>query len=162
MLQPWTLIIAAHAITASASVVLGAFNIIRPTKGDRLHKAVGRTWAGLMLFVAAGSFFIGGGSGYVQPLGIFLHALAAWTIISITLGIRYARKRNIQAHRGFMIGTYCGLLGAMVGVIVVPTRRVPSYFRAYPLAMTIIALGIVALSVLIIQGMAVYISIRKK
>jgi uncharacterized membrane protein len=38
-------LIASHAIAASLSLVLGAFQIIRPTKGDPVHKLIGRTWA---------------------------------------------------------------------------------------------------------------------
>ena len=141
MLKPWTLVIASHAIIATAAIVLGTFNAVRMVRGDRIHKTVGRTWAGLMLFVSIGSFFIG---GFGDALSIFLHGLAAWTIFSICAGIYFARKGNINTHKGFMLGSYFGLLGAFVGVVTVSSRRVPSYFHAYPLAMTLIAVAIVA------------------
>ncbi|MDB5185181.1 MAG: putative integral rane protein [Candidatus Saccharibacteria bacterium] len=96
-----------------------------------------------MLLISVSGLFIG---DYRSGLGIFLHGLAIWTIISICLGIYFARHRNIQAHKGFMLGSYFGLLGALIGVISVPTRRVPAYFHAYPLLMTLIAIGIFAAS----------------
>lgn len=161
VLQPWTPVIAAHAIVATAALVLGGFNLLRRKRGDRLHRAVGRTWVIFMFFVSAGSFFIGGIQSYVQPLGIFLHALAAWTIVSLSLGVFFARRRNIPSHRGFMIGTYLGLVGATVGVVAVPSRRVPSYFQAYPEVFTAITLSIIALSVLLIQFLAIVLARRR-
>jgi uncharacterized membrane protein len=161
MLQPWTPVIAIHAIVATAALVLGGFNLLRRKRGDRLHRAVGRTWVIFMLFVSAGSFFIGGLHGYVEPLGIFLHALAAWTIVSLSLGVLFARRGNVRRHRGFMIGTYCGLVAATIGVVVVPSRRVPSYFHAYPGLFAAITAGIIAVSVLVIQSLAIVLAWRR-
>ncbi|MDB5175602.1 MAG: hypothetical protein JWM81_460 [Candidatus Saccharibacteria bacterium] len=149
MLKPWTLVITLHAIVAVTAIVLGTFNAVRMVRGDRLHKAVGRTWAGLMLFISITGLFIG---DYKSGIGIFLHGLAIWTIISISLGIYFARRGNIKSHKGFMLGSYFGLLGALIGVISVPTRRVPSYFHAYPLAMTVITIAVIAGSGFVIAG----------
>jgi hypothetical protein len=41
-----------------------------------------------------------------------------------------------------MIGTYLGLLGAFIGVIVVPTRRIPELAAAQPLVLAIWALSL--------------------
>ena len=159
MLKPWTLIIAAHAIVATVAIVLGTFQVFRMVRGDRLHKAVGRTWGALMLFISITGLFIG---GYHDGLGIFLHGLAIWTIISICCGVYFARKGDIRKHRGFMIGTYCGLLGAFIGVISVSTRRVPSYFHAYPLMMTLITIAIIAASGFVIGSLDTYIQATPK
>ena len=94
-----------------------------------------------MLYVAAGSFFFG---GYGSPIDIFLRVLAVWTLFSVSFAIYSARRGNIDRHRGFMIGTYIGLLGALAGVLAVHTRRVPSWFAAYPLIMSGIAVAIFA------------------
>ena len=141
MLKPWTIVIAAHAITAVLAIALGAFNLIRTVKGDPLHKAVGRAWSGLMLFVSASAFFIG---GFTDLIDILLHLLAAWTIISILTGIILAKRGDIKGHRAFMTGSYIGLIGALIGVIVVPTRRIPEWFGAYPVHMTLLATLILA------------------
>jgi len=55
----------------------------------------------------------------------WLHALSALTFCTLTAGLWAIWKRNIRAHRGFMTGSYFGLLGAFVGVLAVPSRRIP-------------------------------------
>src|SRR3569833_2845245 len=47
-----------HAAFAVLALVLGAIQLIRVTKGDWLHKLLGRTWVVLMAVVAGASFFI--------------------------------------------------------------------------------------------------------
>lgn len=148
-MEPWTIPIAGHAIAASLALVLGPFQILRRVKGDRIHIIVGRTWAGLMLFVAAGSFLFGGYGGAIE---IFLRVLAVWTLFSVSFGIYRARRGDIRHHRGFMIGTYIGLVGALVGVLAVRTRRVPSWFAADPLMMSLIAVAIFAAAGFFIAG----------
>lgn len=143
MLLSWSFAMIIHAIVATAAITLGGFNLARLKRGDRLHKIVGRAWVILMLVTSVSAFFIG---GYDSVLSIALHALAAWTIISIISGVYFARKGNISAHKGFMIGSYLGLIGAFMGVVVVPDRRVPTWFDAYPLQMMAIALIIIALT----------------
>lgn len=147
MLLSWTLAMIIHAVVATAAITLGGFNLARMKRGDQLHKAVGRTWAILMLVTSFSAFFIG---GYDSFLSIALHALAAWTIISIISGVYFARKGNIAAHKGFMVGSYLGLIGAFMGVVVFPTRRIPTWFDAYPLQMMAIALVIIIASWLFI------------
>ena len=149
MLPAWTFLIASHAVAASLSLVIGPFQIIRRPKGDPVHRLVGRTWAVLMLYVAAGSFFFG---GYDTAIAIFLRVLAAWTLCSVTLGIVMAKRGNIHRHRGFMVGTYVGLVAAFVGVLAVHTRRVPSWFVAHPLTMSLIAVAIIAVASLFLTG----------
>lgn len=143
MLPAWTWLIALHAIAASLALVLGAFQILRPTKGDAPHKAIGRLWVGLMLFVALGSWLFG---GYESAIDIFLRALAVWTTFSVIMAVIQARRGNIDKHRGFMVGTYFGLIGAFVGVLAFRTRRVPAWFIAEPLMMSLIAVAIIAVA----------------
>ncbi|HET9257109.1 MAG TPA: DUF2306 domain-containing protein [Pseudonocardiaceae bacterium] len=145
MLQSWTLLIASHAAVATLAVVLGAFNVVRQVRGDVVHRIVGRLWVTLMLVVSLGSFWIG---NYTDGLHLFLHALAAWTILSVTVGTCAARQGAIGVHRFFMLGTYLGLLGALAGVVSVPTRRIPSWFAVYPIPMTAITVGVIAAGVL--------------
>ena len=149
MLPAWTWLIALHAIAASLALVLGAFQILRPTKGDAPHKAIGRLWVGLMLFVALGSWLFG---GYESAIDIFLRALAVWTTFSVIMAIIQARRGNIDKHRGFMVGTYFGLIGAFVGVLAFRTRRVPAWFIAEPLMMSLIAVAIIAVGGFVVAG----------
>ncbi|MFZ2836072.1 hypothetical protein D3C85_311580 [compost metagenome] len=117
----WTLVIIIHAVTASLSLLLGAFQLLRPKKGDRFHRMVGRTWLVCMYSVCVSSFFIQG----VQDGFSWLHALSLFTIMTISLGLYSAIKGNIAAHKANMIGSYFGSIAAFVGVIAVPTRRIP-------------------------------------
>jgi uncharacterized membrane protein len=136
MLKSWTLIISLHAVIATATIALGTFNAVRMVRGDAVHKAVGRIWASMMLFVSVTGLFI---IQTHEPIDIFLGGLAIWTIY-------HAKRGNIDAHKAYMLGSYFGLLGAFVGVIVVPSRRVPSWFLAHPTQMTLIAVSIIAVS----------------
>lgn len=117
----WTFVIIIHAVTASLSLLLGAFQLLRPKKGDRFHRMVGRTWVVCMYSVCLSSFFIQG----VQNGFSWLHALSLFTIMTVSLGLYSAIKGNIAAHKANMIGSYFGSVGAFVGVIAVPTRRIP-------------------------------------
>ncbi len=117
----WTVLIILHAITASLSLLLGAFQLLRPKKGDRFHRMVGRTWVVSMYTVCVSSFFIQG----VSEGFSWLHGLSLFTILTVSLGLFAAIKGNIAAHKANMIGSYFGSVGALVGVIAVPTRRIP-------------------------------------
>lgn len=152
MLPAWTWLIALHAVAASLALVLGAFQILRPTKGDPPHKAIGRIWVGLMLYVALGSWLFG---GYDSPVDIFLRVLAVWTTFSVIMAVVQARRGRIDRHRGFMVGTYLGLIGAFIGVLAVHTRRVPAWFAAEPLTMSLIAVAIAAVGGFVIAGILV-------
>lgn len=117
----WTGVIIVHALTASLSLLLGAFQLLRPKKGDRFHRMVGRTWVVCMYVVCLSSFFIQG----VTDGFSWLHGLSLFTILTVSLGLYSAIKGNIAAHKANMIGSYFGAVGAFIGVIVVPTRRIP-------------------------------------
>jgi uncharacterized membrane protein len=88
MLGQWTIVIASHAIAASLALVIGPFQILRRTRGDKIHVLIGRTWAVLMLYVAAGSFLFG---GYGGAIDIFLRLLAVWTLFSVSAAVYPAR-----------------------------------------------------------------------
>ncbi|MEO5950270.1 MAG: DUF2306 domain-containing protein [Candidatus Saccharimonadales bacterium] len=148
MHAPWTIVIVLHAVIATSTLVLGTFNAIRTVRGDTIHRAVGRIWAYMMLFVSISGLFI---IKTHEPIDIFLGGLALWTIFSICAGIYNARRGDINAHKAFMLGSYFGLLGAFIGVIVVPTRLVPSWFLYQPILMTIITICIVAVSGLLVS-----------
>lgn len=117
----WTAVIIIHALTASLSLLLGAFQLLRPKKGDRFHRMVGRTWVACMYAVCLSSFFIQG----VADGFSWLHGLSLFTTLTVSLGLYSAIKGNIAAHKANMIGSYFGAVGAFVGVIAVPTRRIP-------------------------------------
>ena len=99
--------VALHLSTAVVALVLGAV-VLASSKGTRRHKLLGRVWVGLMVLVAASSFWIGFS---------WIHLLSAWTLISLACAIWFIRRGNVRAHRGFMIGTFLGLAGAGLGAL---------------------------------------------
>ncbi|MDQ0118725.1 DUF2306 domain-containing protein [Pseudarthrobacter sp902506025] len=121
MPSSWTLLISLHAIAASYSLIFGAVNLLRPTKGGSVHRLVGKTWAVSMYVVVLTSFGIRTIDGGFN----WLHALSVLTFCTLTAGLWAIWKRNLRAHRSFMTGSYFGLLGAFVGVLAVPSRRIP-------------------------------------
>ena len=147
MPSSWTVLISLHAIAASYSLIFGAVNLLRPTKGGSVHRIVGRIWAVSMYVVVLTSFGIRTIDGGFN----WLHALSVLTFCTLTAGLWAIRKRNIRAHRSFMTGSYFGLIGAFVGVLAVPSRRIPQLaIHELPLLglLILVLLGTAALTVI--------------
>lgn len=125
----WTLLLASHAFAASVALPLGAWQLFFSTKGDDRHRFAGRVWVGLMLYVSFTSFWI----KELNP-GEFslIHILSVVTIITVSLGITAAWRGNIESHRGNMIGSWIGLMGAFVGAVAVPVRHIPTFVVTEP------------------------------
>ncbi|MET3902481.1 DUF2306 domain-containing protein [Paenarthrobacter sp. 4246] len=121
MPSTWTLLIALHAIAAGYALIFGAVNLLRRNKGSAAHKILGRIWAVAMYIVVLTSFGIRTIDGGFN----WLHALSVLTFCTLTLGLVTVRRGNIRAHQRFMTGSYFGLVGAFIGVIAVPDRRLP-------------------------------------
>jgi uncharacterized membrane protein len=125
----WSVLLATHAFSASVALPLGAWQLFRPTKGDHQHRLIGRTWVGLMLYVSVTSFWI----KELKP-GEFslIHILSVVTIVTVSLGLFAAIRGDIQSHRGNMIGSWLGLLGAFIGAVAVPVRAIPTFVVTEP------------------------------
>ena len=81
----------------------------------------------------------------------WLHALSVLTFCTLTAGLWAVRKGNIRAHRSLMTGSYLGLIGAFVGVLAVPSRRIPQLaIHELPLLglLILVLLGTAALTIL--------------
>ncbi|MDQ0104614.1 putative membrane protein [Paenarthrobacter nicotinovorans] len=121
MPSPWTFLIALHTIAAGYALIFGAVNLLKRNKGTAAHKILGRIWAATMYVVVLTSFGIRTIDGGFN----WLHALSVLTFCTLTLGLWSVRKGNIRAHQRFMTGSYFGLIGAFIGVVAVPDRRLP-------------------------------------
>jgi uncharacterized membrane protein len=147
----WTLLIAAHTTGALLALVLGTVMVVR-RKGDRSHRRIGRIWMVVMYWVVLSSF----GITRLNP-GHFswIHGLSAWTFLSLTMAWRAARKGDVRRHRGWAVGSYCGLLGAFAGAVAVPVRLIPRTVVHQPLmAVTaIVLIGLVAFGVVKAAGL---------
>lgn len=115
-----TPLIAIHALAASFALLFGAFQLFRK-KGGKSHKILGRIWVLAMytvIFTSFGITTLNGGFSW-------LHGLSLLTFVTVSIGLYAVLKGNISSHRAFMQGSYFGLLGAFIGVIAVPSRRIP-------------------------------------
>ena len=112
-----------HLAAAIVSLLVGAAVLAR-TKGTASHKLLGRIWVALMLAVAISSFWI---QGLNRGSFSWIHLLSAWTLISLACAIYFIRSGNVRAHRGFMVGTFLGLVGAGIGALA-PGRLLYRFF----------------------------------
>lgn len=105
-----------HIVSAGLALPLGAYVLLR-RKGTVPHKAAGRLWAGLMAAVALSSFFLdtaGSASFGIPHVGRIgpLHALSAFTLFSLVMGVQAIRRGAVERHRRWMTGPYIGLVVA--------------------------------------------------
>jgi uncharacterized membrane protein len=96
-----------HAYAALAAFALGVVQLARK-KGTGGHRALGYTWLGLMLIVAATSFWI-------HDLRVWgpwspIHLLSILTLAMLPVGVWHARRHNVRGHRLTMLGLFGGAL----------------------------------------------------
>lgn len=147
----WSVLIAAHAAGATLAVLLGGYNLWLSRKGDLLHRRVGRLWFVVMYWVAFSSF----GIQRLHP-GHFswIHGLSAWTIVSLTVALWAAKTHRIDLHKGFVAGSYFGLLGAGIAAVAFPTRLVPRTAMHAPLSLLAALAALTALAYLLVLIMS--------
>jgi len=93
-----------HVAGALTSFFTGLIILLSP-KGQKFHKTLGWVWVIAMAITAISSFFITGIMGkWYSPI----HALSAWTVIGLPLGIAAVRRRDIKTHRASMTGMFVG------------------------------------------------------
>jgi uncharacterized membrane protein len=129
----WSALLVAHVAAAAVAVPLGAYNLLRRPRGDALHRALGYAWAALMAWVASSSFWI---RELEDGAFSWIHGLSVLTLATLALGVYHGVRRHRRAHRGNMVGTYLGLIGALAGAVAVPDRAVPRLAAGDPLAFT--------------------------
>ena len=99
-----------HVAVAVATLALGLAQFALP-KGVTLHRVMGWAWVALMAAAAASSFWVQTipGWGRFHPF----HLVALASLLALPLGVFYARRGRVGAHRRTMIALFVG------GVIVV-------------------------------------------
>lgn len=103
-------IVQTHVYSAVLSLLLGIW-IMFGTKGNKLHKTVGKVWVIALLITAVSSFWLHG----IKLVGPFspIHLLSILTIYSVMRGVQHARTGQIQQHKKTMKGLfYYALIGA--------------------------------------------------
>lgn len=96
-----------HAFAAIAAFGLGIVQLAR-RKGDGPHRLSGYVWVGLMLVIAASSFWIHGMNQW-QGFSV-IHLLSIWVLAFTPIAVMLARRGNIRAHKRSMIGLFAGAL----------------------------------------------------
>jgi uncharacterized membrane protein len=90
-----------------SAFVLGLVQFAAP-KGTLPHRTIGFIWVGLMLTVAASSFWI----NQLRVVGPWspIHLLSIFTLVMIPLAVWKAHSHQVAAHRRIMISLFVGAL----------------------------------------------------
>ena len=104
LLGPVSPAIKIHLAAAVGALFLGAV-MLASRKGRTFHRIAGWVWVTIMLTVAVSSIFI----HEINP-GHFswIHGLSALTLMTLPLGVFFAKRHNVKAHRGTMMGMFLG------------------------------------------------------
>ncbi len=96
-----------HALAAMSAFVLGVVQFAAP-KGTLPHRTIGWIWVGLMMSVAASSFWI----HQIRLIGPWspIHLLSIFTLLVVPLGVWRAHRHEIADHSRIMILTFSGAL----------------------------------------------------
>ena len=108
-----------HIAAALGAVSIGVV-VLLLRKGTAPHKLLGRAWVGLMLVATLSSFGLSELRHGAGPS--LVHLLSVATLASLACAIYFVRRGNIRRHRGFMIGTFAGLLAAGLAAAFSPGR----------------------------------------
>ncbi|WP_420456009.1 DUF2306 domain-containing protein [Rubrivirga sp.] len=117
-MTPIALVHTALGVTALAT---GAFVLVR-RKGDRLHRVVGRVYAGALVALCVLSFGLRDSTPFFHGYGPF-HVAALVSLGTVTAGVVVARRRRenwLGAHYMWMAWSYIGLVMATGGHVVHP------------------------------------------
>lgn len=95
-----------HVVAAAAALLSGAA-VLFLAKGTARHRLFGQIAAAGLVAAAVSSFWIARQGGYS-----LIHLLSILTLVSVTLGMVYRRRGNLENHRRWMVGAYFGLVGA--------------------------------------------------
>lgn len=93
-----------HVVAAMTTLGIGIFLMFAP-KGFRMHKTFGWAWVISMAITAGSSFLI---TGIFQSSYSPIHALSAWTMISLPFGIAAVKRKKVAKHRKTMTDMFVG------------------------------------------------------
>jgi uncharacterized membrane protein len=142
-MEPWNVLLVSHVVAALFVLVIGPFQILRRRR-DRVHRTMGYLWVAAMYYVCFSSFWI-----VTDGHFSWLHGLSAFTIVTVTLGLVSAIRRNIPSHLGNMVGSYIGIAVAFVFAAAVPGRAIPQLLAEDPVSAVFVA-GLVVLTVVVL------------
>lgn len=139
----WNALLVSHVVAALFVLAIGPVQIFRRRR-DRIHRTMGYLWVAAMYYVCVSSFWIVSEGHFT-----WLHGLSAFTIVTVTLGLISAIRRNIRSHLGNMIGSYIGIAVAFIFAVTVPDRAIPQLLAEDAPTAFYVA-GLVVLSVVVV------------
>jgi uncharacterized membrane protein len=98
------LVLQAHVAGATLAFAIGCV-LLAGVKGRSMHRTLGYVWVAAMVVTAISSFFL---KGLNSDGFSIIHALSAWTMIVLPMGLAAARRKNIAKHRKEMTGLFMG------------------------------------------------------
>lgn len=139
----WNALLVSHVVAALFVLAVGPVQIFRRRR-DRIHRTMGYLWVAAMYYVCVSSFWIVSEGHFT-----WLHGLSAFTMVTVTLGLISAIRRNIRSHLGNMIGSYIGICVAFIFAVSVPGRSIPQLL-AEDASTAVYVAGLVVLSVVVV------------
>lgn len=110
--------IKAHLAAALAALALGAA-LMAARKGRTFHRVAGWIWVGLVGVTAGASLFI---TSLTPGRWSLIHLLTAWVLLTLPLGVMWARRRNVARHRRAMMGLFYGGFAINLAFTFIPGR----------------------------------------
>ncbi|MCV6621108.1 MAG: DUF2306 domain-containing protein [Cellvibrionaceae bacterium] len=97
-----------HLLTVGPAALIGIYLFLR-RKGTAIHKLLGKTYMVLMLLTAIITLFMPAAVG-ARLLGHFgfIHLFSLLTLYAVPTAFFAARRGDIAAHKGPMIGLFIG------------------------------------------------------
>jgi uncharacterized membrane protein len=97
-----------HLATIVPAFLIGTW-LLAQRKGTPQHRSLGKIYLALMLFTGVVTLFMPAvvGPRLFNHFG-FIHLFSLLTLYSVPSAYLAARRRDIAAHRGAMIGLYVG------------------------------------------------------
>lgn len=154
-MEPWNVLLVSHVVAALFVLAVGPLQILRRRR-DRIHRTMGYLWVAAMYYVCFSSFWIVS-EGHFS----WLHGLSAFTIVTVTLGLISAIRRNIRSHMGNMIGSYVGIAVAFIFAIAVPGRAIPELLAEDPSSVAYVCVLVVLSTVVVFVSLKRGGSVRK-
>ncbi len=97
-----------HLATILPAFLIATYLLIN-RKGSPLHKALGKTYMGLMLFTAMVTLFMPAqvGTAFFNHFG-FIHIFSFSVFFTVPMAYFAARTGKLKLHIGNMVGLYMG------------------------------------------------------
>ena len=138
------LLVAAHILSASLSLAIGAFVLLN-AKGSRQHKRMGTWYFGLMLLSNITALFMYNVSGE----WFFPHTLAVVTLPVLVTGYWAGRAKYLSLHIVCMVISYYLLVGGAINEAFMRIAWLKAYNNTSAFGLTHFAAQLVFIALLI-------------